>query len=125
MRLARTTSNGGSPVGRLPSRARTRRTSRVAARVGGGRLDRDRVGVDAERRRRAELERGDRQDPRAAPDVEDAGAGQRAPRSATRLERGQAQPGRRVEAGPERHPRIEREDDVVGLRAGGGARSAG
>ena len=62
--------------------------------------------------RRPELHRGDREDPRAAADVEDAGAGQLAA-IRERLERRQAQPGRRVQAGPERHPRIEREDDVV------------
>ena len=39
--------------------------------------------------------------------VDDAAVGQR-------LDRGQAQPGRRMEPGPERHPRVEREDDIVG-----------
>ena len=63
-----------------------------------------------------QLQRGDGQDPRATPDVEhprareDAAVGQR-------LDAGQAQPGRRMQPGPERHPRIEREDDVVGRPA--------
>ena len=113
MRLARTTSKAGSPVGRLPSRTRSRRASRVAPGVGRGRLDGDRVGVDAERGRGAQLERGDGQDPRAAADVEDARVRHAAP-IGHRLERGEAQPGRRMEPGPERHPRIEREDDIVG-----------
>ena len=85
----------------------------VAPGVGRGRLDGDRVGVDAERGRGAQLERGDGQDPRAAADVEDAGVRHAAP-IGHRLERGEAQPGRRMEPGPERHPRIEREDDIVG-----------
>ena len=42
-----------------------------------------------------------------------------------RFDRGEAQPGRRMEPGPERHPRIEREHDVAGPRPDGAARSAG
>ena len=78
MRLASTTSNAGSPLGRLPEARPKPPHEPVAAGVGGRRLDGDRVGVDAERRGRAEPDRGDRQDPRAAADVEDARAGEHA-----------------------------------------------
>ena len=97
---------------RLPARASQAADEPVAPGVRRRRLDGDRVGVDAEGRPRAELERGDRQDPRAAADVEDAGPGE-PPVVGQRLERREAQPGRRVEAGPEGHARVEREDDVV------------
>ena len=74
--------------------------------------------------------RRDPEDPRAAADVEDAAAARRrasaeAAASAQRLDPGQAQPGRRMEARPERHPRVDRDHDVVGVRGGGAARSAG
>ena len=92
MRLARTTSKAGSPLGRLPVAGAQAARERVAPGVGRGRLDGDRVGVHAERRRGAELERGDGQDPRAAADVEDArvGRGRRGrppPRAAARHSR--------------------------------------
>ena len=76
------------------------------------------IGVDAERRcaapeaRRAAIARI----PEPQPDVEDAGAGEHA-RGRRAPRRRQAEPGRRVEAGPEGHARVEREDDVVGLAA--------
>ena len=70
----------------------------------------------AERRGRPEPEGGDRQDPRAAADVEDPRAGEHAP-VRQRLRAREAQARRRMEPGPERHPRIEREDDVAGLAA--------
>ena len=116
MRFARTTSNGRLAAGQAalagpdaPRTSRFRRALASVASIG------DRVGVHAERRRGAELHRRDGEDPRAAADVEDARAGQLA---AVRhdLERGEAQPGGRVEAGPEGHPRIERDDDVVRRR---------
>ena len=58
---------------------------------------------------------GDRQDARAAADVEDPWRRSTPAVVGERLERGQAQAGRRVEPGPEGHARVEREDDVVGL----------
>ena len=79
MRLASTTSNGGSPLGRLPARAR-----RPAARAGcGGRWRASPRRRSGRCRRRApsaapSCSGGDRQDPRAAADVEDARAGERA-----------------------------------------------
>ena len=86
----------------------------VPAGVRHGRLDGDRVGVDAEGFGRAELHGRDREDARAAADIEDP-----CPVDAAvvrdRFERGQAQAGRRVEPGPEGHARVEGEDDVVGL----------
>ena len=116
MRLASTTSNGGSPVGRLPSRARTRRTRRFrrafasVASMAIGSVSTPRA--VAAPSRTAAIARI----PRAAPDVEDARAGER-PRSASASSAGQAQPRRRVQAGPERHPRVEGEDDVVRPRS--------
>ncbi len=112
MRLASTTSNGPDPVGRLPSRARMRRTRwfrRAFATVAStaiGSVSTPSAAV------RAEPHRGDRQDAAAAPDVEDARAGQRAA-IRQRLDRREAQPRRGMQAGPERHPRVEREDHVV------------
>ncbi len=61
----------------------------------------------------AQLEGGDGQDPRAAPDIEDARVGEDAAVGQL-LDPGQAQPRRRVQPGPERHPRVEGQDDVVG-----------
>ena len=75
--------------------------------------------------RRPELDRGDRQDPGAAADVEDARVREGAVAVRERLERREAQPRRRVEAGPERHPRVEGQDHVVRRRPGGAATSAG
>ena len=125
MRLASTTSNGASPAREAAGLARARRRpSRlrralaIVASMAIGSVSTPRAV------RGAEPERGDRQDPRAAADVEHAGAGEHAP-IGERLDPGQAQPGRRVEAGPEGHPGVEREHDVVRLRAGGVARSAG
>ena len=83
-------------------------------RVGCRRLDRDRVRVDADGARGSQLEGGDGQDPRPAPDIEDARAGED-PAIGELLDPGQAQPRRRMQPGPERHPRVEREDDVAGL----------
>ena len=91
-------------------------SSRLRRGVRDGRFDGDRIGVDTEGRRCAELECGDRQDARAAADVEHAGPVD-AGRVGDTLERGQAQAGRRVQARPERHARVEREHDVVGSAA--------
>ncbi len=77
-------------------------------------LDGDRIGIDPERARRAETDRGDGEDPRTAPHVEHARAVDDAA-VGSRLERREAQARRRVQAGPERHPRVEGEDDVVRL----------
>ena len=96
----------------------------VAPGVGDRRLDGDRIRVDPERCGRPEPEGGDGQDPRAAPDVEDARAGEPAP-VRERLRAREAQARRRMQAGPEGHPRIEREDDVAGHVGDGAARSAG
>ena len=83
MRFASTTSNG--PLARrerCPRAPRIRRAIRLrrafalVASIG------DRIGVDAERRRGTEPHRGDRQDPRAAADVEDRAALDRRRRSA-------------------------------------------
>ena len=125
MRFASTTSNGASPRRQAPGARADPAGEPVAARVRDGRLDRDRVGVDADAPSRAEPDRRDREDPRAAADVEDARAARAAPRSASASTRREAQPGRRVEPGPERHPRVEREDDVVGRARDAAARSAG
>ncbi len=120
MRFASTTSNGPSPLGTLPSRARIMRREAVAARVGGARLDRDRVDVDREHLGRAEPRGGDRQDPRAGAHVQHA----RRPRSrplpapitpavGQPLQGRQAQPRRRMEPRPERHPGVEGEHHVA------------
>ena len=94
IRLASTTSNPGAAARQAPSPRPKPPDDPVAAGVGERRLDRDRVGVDAERRRRTELQRGDRQDARAAADVEDAPARHDAA-IRERLERRQAEAGRR------------------------------
>ena len=92
MRLARTTSNGGSPLGQaaLPG-VRTggpsplRRALAVVASTAIGSVSRPSAV------RRAELERGDGEDPRAAADIEDARAGEDARgRPAPRRRRGTA-----------------------------------
>ena len=96
----------------------------VPPSVGERRLLGDRIRVHAERRDGTQFHGRDGEDPRPAADVQDARPVQLA---AIRhgFERREAQAGRRVEAGPERHPRIEREDDVIGQARGGGARSDG
>ena len=116
IRLARTTSNGRLAAGQAALACAEAADQGVPARVGDRRLDRDRIGVEPQRAGGAELERGDREDPRAAPDVEHARA-REDPAVGQRLDPGQAEPGRRMEAGPERHPRVEREDDIVGRAA--------
>ncbi len=89
---------------------------RVPSCVRGARLDRDRIDVQPDGARRTELHRGDGQDPGAAPDVEDTGAGQPAA-IGNGLDRGQAESRGRMQPGPERHPGIEREHDVAGRAA--------
>ena len=84
----------------------------VATGVGDRGLDGDRIRVEADRRHCTELQRRDREDPRTAPDIEDASARQEAP-VCQRLDAGEAQPRRRVEPCPERHARVKREDDIV------------
>ena len=118
MRLARTTSNGrlAARQAALAGRDATRRRrsgarSRSSPRSRSGRCRRRAPTAAPEPHRR------DRQDPGPAADVEDARGRRRTPAVGEPLERGEAQPGRRVEPGPERHPRVEREDDVVGLAA--------
>ena len=69
-----------------------------------------------EGRRGTESERGDRQDPRAASDVEDRGLSEPAIVRQW-LESRETQAGRRVEPRPEGHPGIEREHDVARARA--------
>ena len=116
MRLASTTSNGASPVGRLPARAETRRAIRlrrtfaVVASMAIG------IGVDADRRAGTELDGRDREDPRAASDVQHARAAQVAAIGES-LDGGETQARRRMEPGPERHPGIERQNDVAGRGA--------
>ena len=92
MRLASTTSKARL-AGRQAALAGTDAAAQpVAPGVGERRLDRDRVRVDAERRtRHRACSCGDRQDPRPAADVEDAGAGRAARRPpAARARRGTA-----------------------------------
>ena len=99
------------------ARARLRRALAIVASMAIGSMSTPSARVAPE------PHRGDRQDPRAAADVEHA-ARPAARRSASGLERREAQPGRRVEPGPEGHPGIERDDDVVG-RARDAAASVG
>ncbi len=122
MRLARTRSNGGRrsagcPVGRdSDGRAGSGGRSRGSPR---SRSDRCRA-RPAPRRRTARprspgspsrSRRRGRGCRRAPPrPVEQAAIG-------PGLDPGQAQPGRRMEPGPERHPGVERDDDVVGRPA--------
>ena len=92
----------------LAARVDPPRDAGCGAALARGRLDRDRVGVDAEDRAAPKLGRGDRQDPGAAADVEHARAVEQAV-VGQRLERREAEPRRRVEAGPEGHARVEGE----------------
>jgi hypothetical protein len=111
--LASTTSNGVAPLGRLPSRARTRRATafrRALAAVASTAIG----SVSTPNARgRAQLDCGDREDPRAAPDVQHPRAGQGTPVGQI-LDRGEAEPGRRVQSRPECHARVERQDHVAG-----------
>ena len=88
----------------------------VTARIRQRRFDGDRIGVDPEGIGCPELHGRDRQDPRAAADIEHARALDAAVID-DRFEGRQAQSGRRVEAGPERHPRIQREHHIFGVAA--------
>ena len=123
MRFASTTSNGPSPLGALPSRDRIDPRQAVAPRVRGRGVDRDRVHVHGEHLAGPELRRRDRQDPGPGAHVEDprrpAVRATRPEHAAVRqrLEGREAQPRRRVQPGPERHARVQREDHVVGLAA--------
>ena len=117
MRLASTTSNGGSPLGQAPSRARE-----AAGRAGcAGRW-----------RVVASMAIGSVSIPSAlaAPSLSAAmaripdphptsrtRAPASTPRSASASVRGEAQARGRMEPGPERHPRIQRQDDVAGRAA--------
>ena len=114
IRLASTTSISRVRARQAPSANAKAPGDSVATRIGEGGLDRDRIGVDAQGRRRAELQRRDRQDAGAAADVEDAPTrDQAAVREA--FQRGQAETRRRVQPGPEGHAGIESQHDVVGL----------
>ncbi len=83
----------------------------VPAGVGGRRLDCDRVGVHAHGRLRAQPQRGDRQDPGAAAEIQDAGPGQGSAIGEV-LEGREAQSRRRMEPGPEGHPGVEGQHHV-------------
>ena len=101
------------PYGRLPDPRGTRRPSGCAGHW--PRSPRWRSGRCRRRtRRRPELDRRDGQDPRPQPTSRTRRPRPAGPRSASGLDAGEAQPGRRVEPGPEGHPWIEREDDVIG-----------
>ena len=100
-----------------PSRARIRRASRFRRALAAVASMAIGIGVDAERASRPrDLTAAIARIPDAAADVEDAGARQ-SPAVGDRLDAGEAQPGRRMQAGPEGHARVEGEDDVVGLAA--------
>ncbi len=99
--------------GALPWRARDRDGASPFRRAFAvGRVDGDRVGVEAENARCSEPRRRDREDPRPASDVEAARPREHA-LVGPALDAGEAEPGRRVQPRPERHARIQREHDVV------------
>ena len=125
MRFASTTSNGGSPVGQAavaaPGSRRTSRFRRALASVASTAIGSvSTPSADAAPSRTAAIARIPEPHPTSR-----TRAPASAPRSASGLGRREAEPRRRVEAGPERHPRVEREDDVVRAPHDAGATSAG
>ena len=120
MRFAHTTSNGPDPDGRLPARTRSRPARRLRRALAIDASTAIWSGSTPIELARPEESGRDGEDPRADADIEDAG------RAVARRSMGQeavvgeafealeAQARRRVEPGPERHPRIEREDDLPG-----------
>ena len=71
------------------------------------------MAVDADRGAATELDGCDREDPRAASDVQHVRAAQVAAIGES-LDGGETKAGRRMKPGPERHPRIQRENDIAG-----------
>ena len=118
IRFASTRSKGPSPLGTLPSRPRSPVRGGSAARSRGWRRPRSgprrqpapRAPPAARRRSPGSRSR----EPHVERAAVDAAADQHAALR-ERLERREAEPRRRVEAGPEGHARVEGEDDVVGL----------
>ena len=115
MRFARTTSNGASPVG---TRALAGRRPGGRGGSGGRSRSSPRRRSGRCRRRAPSLRRAARRRSPGSPSRSPR-RGRAARRARPRrhpLERGEAEPGRRVQPGPERHARIERDHDVAGLR---------
>ena len=122
MRLARTRSNGRSPLGRLPCRGTTRRPAGSGGRRRGVASIGDRIGVEARptprpRTALAAIARIPEPQPTSRTRRHAPPRPGRAAAVGPGLDPGQAQPGRRVEPRPERHPGVERDDDVVGCPA--------
>ena len=86
----------------------------IAGRVRARRINGKDVRVDGEDRFRTEQAGTDRQDPRAGAHVQHLPTADQ-PLVRPFLDTGETEPGRRVEAGPERHARVERDDNLVGL----------
>ncbi len=117
MRLARTTSNGGSRLGRLPTLARIRRTSRLRRALASV----DSMAIGSVSTPRASAAPSFAAAMARMPDPQPTSR-TRAPPMALRVGASASRAARQsrvvgMEARPERHPGIEREDDVVGLSA--------
>ena len=107
-----------SPLGELPSRARMRRASPL--RFALALVASTAIGSMSTREHSpgAQPHRRDREDPGAAADIEHPRRGRLGGEDGAighGLQRRKAQPGRRVEPGPEGHARVEREDHVARL----------
>ena len=84
----------------------------IASGVRSSGLDGDRIDVDAQDVSRPEARGRNREDPGAAADIEHAGPAQLTAFGGP-LHGSQAEAGGRMKPRPERHPRIERDDDIA------------